>query len=118
MKWLPKTHIFESPASTSWPSSSGLLGHRRTYHTILESADHAIFKMVRYVLDPATSEAEARWPRRRGGRFKNMGLWGPFHLKRPLVAAIGLTSALNLFFVKCKESRVYTVGEMTVFAPD
>jgi hypothetical protein len=22
--------------------------------------------------------------KRRGGRFKNMGLWGPFHLKRPL----------------------------------
>jgi hypothetical protein len=35
-------------------------------------------------LCPATSEAGARWPRRRGGRFKNMGLWGPFHLKRPL----------------------------------
>jgi hypothetical protein len=29
---------------------SGLLGHRRTYLTILESADHALFKMVRYVL--------------------------------------------------------------------
>jgi hypothetical protein len=37
-------------ASTSWPSSSGLRGHRRTYLTILESADHALFKMVRYVL--------------------------------------------------------------------
>jgi hypothetical protein len=35
-------------------------------------------------LCPATSEAGARWPRRGGGRFKNMGLWGPFHLKRPL----------------------------------
>jgi hypothetical protein len=31
-------------------SSSGLRGHRRTYLTILESADHALFKMVRYVL--------------------------------------------------------------------
>jgi hypothetical protein len=50
MKWLPKTHIFESPASTPWPSSSGLLGHTRTYLTILELADHALFKMVRYVL--------------------------------------------------------------------
>jgi hypothetical protein len=37
-------------ASTSWPSSSGLRGHRRTYLTILESADNALFKMVRYVL--------------------------------------------------------------------
>jgi hypothetical protein len=52
MKWPPKTHIVESPASMSWPSSSGLLGHRRTYLTILESADHALFKMVRYVLLP------------------------------------------------------------------
>jgi hypothetical protein len=31
-------------------SSSGLRGHKRTYRTILESADHALFKMVRYVL--------------------------------------------------------------------
>jgi hypothetical protein len=30
--------------------SSGLRGHKRTYPTILESADHALFKMVRYVL--------------------------------------------------------------------
>jgi sensor histidine kinase YesM len=37
-------------ASTSWPSSSDLKGHRRTYLTILESVDHALFKMVRYVL--------------------------------------------------------------------
>jgi hypothetical protein len=31
-------------------SSSGLRGHRKTYLTILESAGHALFKMVRYVL--------------------------------------------------------------------
>jgi hypothetical protein len=31
-------------------SSSGLRGHKRTYLTILESAGHALFKMVRYVL--------------------------------------------------------------------
>jgi hypothetical protein len=31
-------------------SSSGLSGHRITYLTILESAGHALFKMVRYVL--------------------------------------------------------------------
>jgi hypothetical protein len=31
-------------------SSSGLRGHRRTYLTILESADHALFRMVSYVL--------------------------------------------------------------------
>jgi hypothetical protein len=36
---------------TFWmTSSSGLGGHRRTYLTILESADHALFKIVRYVL--------------------------------------------------------------------
>jgi hypothetical protein len=40
-------------ASTSWPSRSGLRGHRRTFLTILELADrpgHGLFKMVRYVL--------------------------------------------------------------------
>jgi hypothetical protein len=31
-------------------SSSGLRGHKRTYLTILESEDNALFKMVRYVL--------------------------------------------------------------------
>jgi hypothetical protein len=31
-------------------SSSGLRGHRKTYLAILESAGHALFKMVRYVL--------------------------------------------------------------------
>jgi hypothetical protein len=31
-------------------SRSGLRGHTRTYLTILESADHALFKMVRCVL--------------------------------------------------------------------
>jgi hypothetical protein len=30
--------------------SSNLRGHKRTYPTILELADHALFKMVRYVL--------------------------------------------------------------------
>jgi hypothetical protein len=34
---------------------------------------------------PATYVAGARRPRRGGGRFKNIGLWGPFHLKTPLV---------------------------------
>jgi hypothetical protein len=33
-------------ASTSWPSTSGLKGHSRTYLTILESDDHALFKMA------------------------------------------------------------------------
>jgi hypothetical protein len=37
-------------ASTSWPSSSGLRCHKRTYLTILESADDDLFKMVGYVL--------------------------------------------------------------------
>jgi hypothetical protein len=36
--------------STSWHSSSSLRCRRRTYRTILEWADHALFKMVRYVL--------------------------------------------------------------------
>jgi hypothetical protein len=35
--------------SSSWPSSSGLRGRRTTYHTIFKLADHALFKMVRYV---------------------------------------------------------------------
>jgi hypothetical protein len=47
-------HLLSVPsledASTSWPSSSGIRGHRWTYLTILESADYALFKMVRYVL--------------------------------------------------------------------
>jgi hypothetical protein len=30
------------PWTTSWPSSSGLRGRRRTYFTILELADHAL----------------------------------------------------------------------------
>jgi hypothetical protein len=34
----------------SWPSSSGLRGRRRTYLTILELVDHALFKIVKYVL--------------------------------------------------------------------
>jgi hypothetical protein len=36
--------------STSWHSSSSLRSRRRTYRTILEWADHALLKMVRYVL--------------------------------------------------------------------
>jgi hypothetical protein len=34
----------------SWPSSFGLRRFRRTYHTILKLADHALFKIVRFVL--------------------------------------------------------------------
>jgi hypothetical protein len=42
-------------------SSSGLRGHKRTYLTILESADHALFKMVRYVLlRPLWPELDAK----------------------------------------------------------
>jgi hypothetical protein len=37
-------HVFVSA------SSSGLRGHKRTYLTILELADHALFKIVRYVV--------------------------------------------------------------------
>jgi hypothetical protein len=45
--------------STSWHSSSGLRGRRRTYRTILEWADHALFKMVRYVLLPEDNLSDA-----------------------------------------------------------
>jgi hypothetical protein len=38
-------------------SSSGLRGHKRTYLSILESADHALSKMV---CPPATTVAGAR----------------------------------------------------------
>jgi hypothetical protein len=31
---------------------------------ILKLADHTLFKIVKYVLDPVTSEAGAKWPRR------------------------------------------------------
>jgi uncharacterized membrane protein len=42
-------------------SSSGLRGHKRTYLTILESADHALYKMVRYVLlRPMRPELDAK----------------------------------------------------------
>jgi hypothetical protein len=44
----------------SWPSSSGLRGHRRTYLTILESACQFLNNMV---CPPATSKAGARGPR-------------------------------------------------------
>jgi hypothetical protein len=42
-------------------STSGLRGHTRTYLTILGSADHALFKMVRYVLlRPLMPELDAK----------------------------------------------------------
>jgi hypothetical protein len=41
--------VFLVSAYTSWPSSSGLRGRRRTYLTIFELADHALLKMVKYV---------------------------------------------------------------------
>jgi hypothetical protein len=42
-------------------SSSGVRGHKRTYLTILESADHALFKTVRYVLlRPLRPELDAK----------------------------------------------------------
>jgi hypothetical protein len=39
-------------------SSSGLRGHKMTYLTILESADHALFKMV--LLRPLRPELDAK----------------------------------------------------------
>jgi hypothetical protein len=39
----PIIHLFEVTADLR----SGLRGRRRTYHTILKFADHAILKMVR-----------------------------------------------------------------------
>jgi hypothetical protein len=42
-------------------SSSGLRGHKRTYRTIIELADRALFKMVRYVfLRPLRPELDAK----------------------------------------------------------
>jgi hypothetical protein len=42
-------------------SSSSLRGQKRTYLTILDSADHALFKMVRYVLlRPLRPELDAK----------------------------------------------------------
>jgi hypothetical protein len=42
-------------------SSSGLRGHKRIYLTILESTDHALLKMVRYVLlRPLRPELDAK----------------------------------------------------------
>jgi hypothetical protein len=35
-------------------SSSGLRGHKRTYLTILESADHALYRPLRPELDAKT----------------------------------------------------------------
>jgi hypothetical protein len=47
--------------SSSWPSSSGLRGRRRTYHTLLKLADHALCKMVKYVLlRPLRPELDAK----------------------------------------------------------
>jgi hypothetical protein len=60
----------QEDASTSWPSSSGLKGHRMIYNTILEAADHALYKMVRYVLlrplrpELEGQDVEASFPRR------------------------------------------------------
>jgi hypothetical protein len=49
-------HLFKVTADLL----SGLRGRRRTYLTILKRALSANFKMVWYVLDPATSEAGDR----------------------------------------------------------
>jgi hypothetical protein len=40
------TSFCNDDQAKSWPSSSGLRGRRRTYHTIIKLADHALFKMV------------------------------------------------------------------------
>jgi hypothetical protein len=45
----------------SWPSSSGLRGRRRTCHTILKLADHALIKMVR-ILWPLRPELDNQDP--------------------------------------------------------
>jgi hypothetical protein len=49
------------PDQFVWSGSSGLRGHKRTYLTILESTDHALLKMVRYVLlRPLRPELDAK----------------------------------------------------------
>jgi hypothetical protein len=45
-----KLSFFVFMPNGSWPYSSGLRGRRRIYYTILKLADHALSKMVRYVL--------------------------------------------------------------------
>jgi hypothetical protein len=70
-KWRARSHLAcSSSLDDSSPSarhvfvlasSSGLSGHKRTYLTILESADHALYKMVRYVLlRPLRPELDAK----------------------------------------------------------
>jgi hypothetical protein len=57
----------QEDSPTSWPSSSGIRGRRRTYLTILELADHALFSNGK-VNPSATSKAGTRWTIR-GGVF-------------------------------------------------
>jgi hypothetical protein len=45
-----KFHGLRSKLPQLFYFSSGLRGHRKTYLTIIESADHALFKMLWYVL--------------------------------------------------------------------
>jgi hypothetical protein len=51
MKLPPNIHLFQVTADLS-----SVRGRRKTYHTILKLADHALFKMA---CPPATSEAGA-----------------------------------------------------------
>jgi hypothetical protein len=79
MKLPPNTYLFKVTADFI----SGLRGRRRTYDTILKLVDNALFKMVRYVRPPATSEAGAR-PLEGSCHFKKMNVRGQFHLTKPL----------------------------------
>jgi hypothetical protein len=110
--------------STSWHSSSGLRGHRRTYRTTLEWADHALFKMVRYVLlRPLTPDLDG--VKISISKFQKQNLISIFFLK----SFFAIFSQFIYYFFSSKNhisfsvlTTMYvkqcTVGEMTVFAPD
>jgi hypothetical protein len=58
---LPPIKLDYNLTSTFWHSNSGLRGRMRTYRTILEWSDHALLKMVRYViLQPLRPELDGQ----------------------------------------------------------
>jgi hypothetical protein len=75
-------------------SSSGLRGHRRTYLTISESADHALGKMLRYILlRPLRPELDVI---QNNGRVRFVGISRYVHSKVSLIT----TSQLRWDVVK------------------
>jgi hypothetical protein len=60
------TSIGEFDQLDPYVARAGLRGRRRTYHIILKLADHALFKMVRYVLLRPLRPEQNRPARRTG----------------------------------------------------